>query len=456
MKILLINPLLTKRKPVLHNIGLSYIGAVLIKAGYNVTLLDIEGYKYSENEVLDRIKKINPDVICTGTIITGFNYVQRLCSEIKKLLPSVPIILGNSIATTIPKIAAQNLNVDYLVIGEGETTILELLKTLSNNDGVSKVKGICYKNGDEIILTESRELIQDIDTIPLPAWHLFPLKEVYLKNRSYSLPLPIGNISSNRGCPYICTFCYHPFQNKKVRMHSPERVVEEIKILKKDYGIKGLAFVDDLFVINKKRVYLICDLMDKEGIKIKWRASCRVNLIDEELLVRMKKSGCVQLGIGVESASQTILDNIKKNVTVENILKAFEICKRHNVSILSSYMIGNVGETRETVFETVNFRKKHDPGPGGFFFATPYPDTELYNYAMENDLIKNELELIQSYGEQSDSIKINFTKMSDAELIKLKKDANKELTVDYIKKFPVQGGIFAAKFLMKKLLHSFN
>lgn len=453
MKILLINPLLTKRKPVYHNIGLSYIGAVLIKAGYDVSLLDIEGFKYSNQEVLDRIKDNNPDVICLGTIITGFNYVQWLCSEIKKMMPAVPVILGNSIVTTIPQIAMNNLNADYLVIGEGEITINELLKSIENHGDVSKVKGICYRNGNEIVLTESRELIQNIDTIPIPAWSLFPLKEIYHKSRSFNLPLPVGLISTIRGCPYICTFCYHPFQYKKVRMHSPERVVEEIKILKKDYNVRSIAFVDDLFVINKKRVFQICDLMDKEGIRIKWRASCRVNLIDEELLVRMKKSGCVALGIGVESASQTILDNIKKKATIEDILKAFEICKKHSVSILSSYMIGNVGETKETVRETVNFRKKHDPGPGGFFFATPYPDTELYNYGKENGLIKDELELIKSYGEQSDSIKVNFTKMSDDELIKLKKEANKELTIDYIKKYPIQGGAFIAKHLMKKILH---
>jgi len=371
-------------------------------------------------------------------------------------MPSVPIILGNSIVTTIPKIAASNLDADYLVIGEGEKTIEELVLTLARSGDVSKVKGICYKSNDEIILTEPRELIQDIDTIPLPAWHLFPLKEIYQKNPNYNLPIPIGHISSTRGCPYNCTFCYHPFQNKKTRMHSPERVVEEINVLLKNYRIKSFGFVDDLFVINKKRVHQVCDLIDSNGIKVKWRASCRTNLVDEELLTRMKKSGCIELGIGVESASQIILDNIKKQVTVKQIQNAFDICKKLNISILSSYMIGNVGETRKTVFETVKFRKKYDPGFGGFFFATPYPDTDLYQYGIDKGLIKNELELIQNYGEQSNSLRVNFTDMSDQELIKLKKDANRELMLDYIKKFPIKGGIFLSKHFMKKVIGFFN
>ena len=451
MNILLISPLLTGRKPVVHNIGLSYIGGVLLKNGYNVSLLDIEAYKYSNKEVIEYLKINNPEIICIGTIITGFNYVKFLCDEIKKIYPDVPIILGNNIATTIPKIVLENINVDFLVVGEGEITIIDLIETLQNRGNLSNVKGIAYIKNDKIIITEPRELIQDLDSIPFPAWHLFPLKEIYFKNRSSKLTSPIGFISTTRGCPYKCTFCYHQFQNKKIRMHSAQRVIDEIKYLIENYNIKSLGFTDDLFIIKKSRVYEICDLMDKENIKLKWRVACRVDLINEDLLKRMKASGCVELGIGVEPGSQTILNNIKKQTTVQHAEKALSLCKKYKVNARTSYMIGNVGETKDTVYKTIEFRKKYDPGLGGFFYATPYPD--LYRYALSNNLIKDELALIKSYGEQSEKILVNLTDMSNKELADLKSEANKILIMDYFKQYPIKGGYYIGKAIINKIIN---
>jgi len=451
MNILLINPLLTQRKPTSHNIGLSYIGAVLLKAGYEVELYDLEAFKYSEEEVKNKLRSTDADIICIGTLVTGFNYIRWLCAEIKNIKPDLPIILGNSIATTIPELVLKNITVDYLVIGEGEITILELIDAIKGNKPFSEVDGIAYIENNEIVFTKPRELIQDLDTIPYPAWHLFPLKEIYLKNKNPGsvLKRPIGDVSSTRGCPYNCTFCYHPFQNKKVRMHSGKRVIEEIKFLVENYNIRSIGFADDLFTLKKNRVYEICDLMDKENVKIKWRAACRVNLISEDLLKRMKKSGCVELGIGVESGSQIILDNIKKQTTVQQGEKALALCKKLNIHARTSYMIGNVGETRETVFETVRFRKKYDPGMGGFFYATPYPDTELYRYAVSNNLIKDELSLIELYGEQSEKILVNFTNMTNNELEQLKRDANKAIIKNYCMKYPIQGLYKVGKVVLK-------
>jgi anaerobic magnesium-protoporphyrin IX monomethyl ester cyclase len=297
-------------------------------------------------------------------------------------------------------------------------------------------------------------MIQDIDTIPFPAWHLVPFRETYfkVKNTESKLELPIGYVITTRGCPYKCTFCYHPFNNRKIRMHSPGRVIDEIKYLAENYKIKTVQFADDLFFSKKSNAFEILDLMDKEKINLKWRAACRVNLIDEELVKRVKSSGCIELGIGVESGNQTILDNINKKNTVQDAERALTLCKKYNINYVASYMIGNVGETKETVRDTVNFRKKYNPGMGGFFFATPYPDTELYNYALSHNLIKDELALIKSYGEQNEKILVNFTNMTDSELQNLKKSANKELILDYLKKHPFKAGCEIGKSLLKKYL----
>lgn len=451
MNILLISPLLTKRKPVYFNIGLSYIASSLIEEGHDVSLLDIEAFKYSKEEVLEKIKSHNPQIIGIGTIVTGYKYVHWLSHEIKKILPNIPVILGNSIATSMPEIAINNLAVDYLVLGEGEITIKELVKAIETGSDPANVNGICLKKNDKIHFTPVRELISDLDSLPFPAWHLFPLKEISFKNKTSVLPSPHGVVVTTRGCPYKCTFCYHAYQNSKVRMHSPQRVVSELKFLIKTYDIKSFAFGDDLFVNNKKRVYEICDLIDSEGIKLKWRMACRVNFFNEELMTRLKKSGCIEIGIGIESGNQQILDNIKKQATVEQSKNALTICKKLGIIPYTSYMIGNVGETRETVKDSVEFIKKYDPRPGGFFIATPYPDTGLYNYGIEKGLIKDELKLIESYGEQSENILINFTNMSDNELLALKKEANKELVINYIFRFPFKGFLLVTKTILKKI-----
>ncbi len=453
MNILLISPLLTRRNPYVPNIGLAYIGAVLIENGHSVSMLDIEAFKYSKETVRGKIREENMDIICIGTLVTGFAYVSWLCGMIKEIKPEVPIILGNSIATTIPEIALRHLDVDYLVLGEGEITIIELINAIKHNTPKSTIHGIAYLDNNEVIITKERELIKDLDTIPFPAWHLVPLKEVYFKNRSKGsiITPPIGFVSVIRGCPFKCTFCYHPYQNKKIRMHSARRIVDEIKFLIKNYGIKSLGFSADLFFINKRKVFEILDLMDEEKIRINWRAAARVSTIDEELMKRIKASGCVELGIGVESGSQKILDNIKKQTTVEEAEKALSLCKKYKINPLTSYMIGNVGETRETVFETIAFRKKYDPGMGGFFYATPYPDTELYRYALAKNLIKDEVALMNMYGEQSDNILVNFTDMTDQELMDLKQEANKILILDYLKKKPLKAFFHIEKAILNKV-----
>lgn len=443
MKILLISPLLTPfRKPGIYNIGLGYIASVLIENGHNVEILDIEGYRYIKTKVLSIIKKTNCDIIGIGTLITGYRYLKWLTKEIKKIKPNVPIILGNSVGTTIPEIAINNLSIDIIVIGEGEVTILEVVDALEQKKDLSNIQGICFKKNGQIIRTPNRELIKDIDTLPMPAWNLFP-QEIYMnkyKNSSLEkrLPPPIGVISTSRGCPFHCTYCYHPFQYQKVRYHSAERVIEEIKALKQNYNIKSFMFADDLSIVSAKRIFKICDLLEKEKLNLKWIVSGRVDLITEELLRKMKNAGCQVISFGIESGSQKILDNIKKQVTVLKAKKAILLCNKIGIYPGTSFMIGNVGETRETVLESVSFITKYIAEPVFFFITTPYPETELFNYAEERGLIKDKIKLFENYGEQGSQIHVNFTEMSDEELWALKHEAENIILKNYFKQHPLK------------------
>ncbi len=435
----MISPLICpKREPSVYNIGLAYIASSLMQEGHLVSVLDIEGYRYTEDQVLDIIKRSDCDVIGIGTLITAYRYVKWLVKAIRSVKPDVSIWVGNSISSSIPEIILRDMDVDVVVIDEGEVTVKELAETITIGRDLHSVKGIVYKENGRIMCNENRELIKDLDTISYPAWGLFP-QEIYMNKRTGDLPTPTAYIVTTRGCPYQCTYCYHPFQNRKIRMHSAKRIVEEIKHLRERYGIKSFSFADDLFVVNKKRVFELCDLLHTEQINMQWMASARVNLVDEPLLLAMKKTGCIALGFGIESGSQKILDNIKKKATVEQARVAIQLCKKIGINPVCSYMIGNMGETRDTVFESVSFIKENTLEQGAFFFiTTPYPGTEVYEQAKESGKIKDEVALFESYGEQSDNLLVNLTDLSDEALLNLKREAENEIWRVYIKKYPLK------------------
>ncbi len=439
LNILLINPLLApKRKPAVYNIGLAYIASALLQEGHQVSVLDIEGHRYAKEQVIDRIKQTDYDVIGIGTLITGYHYVKWLVEGIRSVKPGTPIWMGNSIASTIPEIILNDMDIDVVVLGEGENTVKELAEALAEKKDLATVKGIAFREDGRIVRTEERELIQDIDSLPYPAWDLFP-QEVYMHNQTGQLQTPTAYAVTTRGCPYQCTYCYHPFANKKIRMHSAERIFQEIKYLKNRYGIKSFVIADDLFIVNRKRVYELCEILRRERMDLHWMASGRVNLVDEPLLLAMKKAGCVALGFGIESGSQKILDNIKKQVTVDQARRAISLCKRVGITPACSYMIGNEGESRETVLETVSFIKENTLEQGAFFFiTTPYPCTEIYDRARQEGRIKDEIALFESYGEQSENLLVNLTDMPDDALLRLKKEAEAEIWRAYMKKYPLK------------------
>lgn len=446
MEILLINPLLSpKRQPSVYNIGLGYIATSLLDDGFKVSVLDIEGYRYQPKRVLDFIKKANYDAIGIGTLITGYKYTKWLTSEIRKINPNAKIWMGNSIATTIPEIILNDMPVDVVVRGEGEATIKELARAGKDGKDLSRIEGISFKSNGTIVHNPDREIIEDIDTIPMPAWDLFP-QDIYMNMPSGALPVPTCYILTTRGCPFNCTYCYHPYQNKKIRSHSAQRVVDEVGILKNKFKINSFTIADDLFISNKERVYEICDLMRKKKLGLKWACAGRVNMVDEDILKAMKDAGCVNVGFGIESINQKVLDNIKKQVTVEQTRAAVSLCLKVGLESSCSYMIGNIGETRATVLETASFIMENLCEPTTFFITTPYPGTELYEYGIKTGKIKDEIALFEAYGEQADNLLVNFTEMSNEELLALKREAEAmiwkqclksrylEITLEYLKR----------------------
>jgi len=445
MKILLINPPIRAwAKPNCVPLGLGYIAAILLQEGHKVEVWDINAYRWSKEEMEEKIKNSSYDAVGIGGIITVYKYTKWLVNLLKKYHPEKKLIIGGSLGSSIPKIMLEKNPVDIVCIGEGEETAKELFNVLENEGNLHSVKGIWFKNDNTTIhMNEPREPIKNLDTLPLPAWDLFPM-DTYLKN-------PVGapnrnkwidgsstngvflstNLFASRGCPYQCIYCYHDFMGQSYRRRSPENIINEIGILYQRYKVKYFHFIDDEFVMRKSFVYKFCslikELMKEINEKITWGCSGRANLMSEDLISVMADSGCTLIGYGIESGSQKMLDLIKKRFTVEQAKNAVKWTKKHLGWADCSFMIGYPGETKETIRETIDFCKELNLTPEVIFFITPYPGTELYQMAVAEGKIEDEEEYLLNLGEQGEKVRVNFTDFSDEELTKIKEDMVKEL-----------------------------
>ena len=446
MKILLINPPIREwSKPNCFPLGLGYIASVLLQEGHEVKVLDINAHRWGKTEVENKIRDISFDVVGIGGIVTIYKYVKWLIGILRKYHLDKLIVIGGSLGSSIPRIMLEKNPVNIVCIGEGEETIKELIRKLENNEDLSKIKGILYKDkSGKICQTEKRPSIKDLDSIPLPAWNLFPM-DIYLRN-------PVGapnrnkwidgsslknevrlsmNLFATRGCPYQCTYCYHDFMGQEYRHRSPENIIKEIEILYKRYNVTYFHFVDDEFVMKKVFVYEFCRVIktfSKEiGEKITWGCTGRANLMTEDLIAVMADAGCVLIGYGIESGNQRMLDLIKKRVTVEQAKNAIRLTKKYLRWADCSFMIGYPGETMKTIQETVDFCKELDLTPEVIFFMTPYPGTELYSMALSQGKIQDEEEYILNLGEQGEKVRVNFTEFSDNELVRIQERMITEL-----------------------------
>lgn len=430
MKILLIYPPVREwAKPNCFPSGLGYLSSVLLNAGYEVEILDINGHRYSRQEVEARIAASDADAFGVGGMVTIYGYIKWLTQVIKRYHPDKTVIGGGSSVSSIPRTFLQRTKADIAVMGEGELTLVELIHALREGSDLKGLPGIWYKDkNDQIMANPPRSTIRDLDTIPFPAWDLFPM-DIYLRNpvgalniskwkdgaSTNNMPLSM-NVLPSRGCPYQCIFCYHDFMGMKYRHRSARNILDEIIDLVDRYGVDYIHFTDDDFVIDRKHVMEFCDLMIESGLNIQWGSTGRVNLMTEELLAKMAEAGCVWIGYGIESGSQRMLDVMKKRVTVEQARKAIQLTRKHIDQIDCSFMVGTPGETRETIMETVEFCKELDLAPEVIFFATPYPHTELYAIARQRGLIENEEEFVLGLWEQGEKIAVNFSELSDEEL----------------------------------------
>lgn len=286
---------------------------------------------------------------------SSYPVVLGIAEEYKKIKPESIIIFGGPQATFVDLETLKNFPfVDIIVRGEGELTIVELIDKLENGEPLSGVKGITYREGGEIVRNEDRGLIEDVDTLPFPAYHLLPMDEYWEVNADderFALCIEGG-----RGCPYRCAYCPSTvLWRGRFRPKTPERILREVKFLKEKYGINTFRFLDDAFTIDRTRVEKICDLFIKNRLGVNWVCSTRTDHLDSDLLETMKEAGCSDIFYGVETASTSVQKDIRKGLDLENTYRVIEKTVEEGIFATVSFIIGFPGETEADLNNTLNF-----------------------------------------------------------------------------------------------------
>jgi radical SAM superfamily enzyme YgiQ (UPF0313 family) len=390
MKVLLINPWQDTKYPQ-PPLGLAMISAALEKNGYHVKVLDAPALKLTENSILNAVLREKPDIIGITAMTPTMNSAIKMARQIKEMHNDVIIVLGGAHVTLFPEETLQRVpEADIVVRGEGEQTMVELVKTLENGDSVnSQVLGVTYREKNCIRNSPARQFISDLDSLPFPAFHLLPMTR-YRLHPPHGKRMPSIPIITSRGCPYRCIYCSKSVFGRQYRANSPTYVVDEIERLMDKFNVREVTFYDDVFTLDKKRVSAICEELERRRIEIPWTCETRVNLVNEELIEKMKKAGCYMIAYGVESGSQKILNNIKKDITLEQAIRAFELTHKIGVQTIAYFMIGSPGETPETIEETIKFANKLDPDFVQFSTATPFPGTEFFNLAIKEGIMSED------------------------------------------------------------------
>ncbi|MBI5061107.1 MAG: radical SAM protein [Candidatus Aenigmarchaeota archaeon] len=410
------------RMPDCFPLSLGYIASVL-RDEHEVEVLDIWGKELSESEVLKQLKKLKEndyDAVGITAMSTQYNYVKWLANEIKKY-SNAKIVVGGALATHSTKLLLENTKADFAVIGEGEITFLDLLKHV---DEPKKVNGLAFKHRT-VVRTPPRDYIKDLDSIPFPAWDMFPIEKYINRSITRDDGRKMGVIAG-RGCPYDCTFCSKSFSG--VRIRSAKNIADEIRELKKRYNIRFIEFLDELVVVSKKRIFELCNELEK--LDIQWSCQGRLNIVDHEMLERMKKAGCKRIGYGIESGSPKIIEIMNKRIDLEQAEKVIADTDKVGITMVPQLMFGMVGETSETLQETISFCKRAHVGIQGMFTATPLPNTWLYDYAIKNGLIKDELKYLEGLT-GCDVLYVNLTEFPDSEFDKIKAETVKAIIRNY-------------------------
>ncbi|MDE7351428.1 MAG: B12-binding domain-containing radical SAM protein [Acetatifactor sp.] len=358
--------------------GVLYLASVIEQKGINVTLYRVSSEKFSFDFTDYDIVGFSISSSVTYSILKKVRYNSQYCDN--------ALLIAGGIHTTIfPEEVINDLEVDIACIGEGENTISEIIDAYFSKN-YNSIAGIVYKDegNGKYVYTPRRELIKDLDTIPFPARHLLPIEEIVMSDRLSNTNLPIAHILCSRGCPYSCNFCAN--QEHGIRYRTGKNIRKELEYLIEQYGIKGFCITDDNFIVNRDRIEDICN--EITPLKLKWSSLSRVNTVDEDLLKKLKQSGCIEIKYGIESGSPRILKLMNKQITIDQIKHAISITHNVGIRVKAFILHGFPGENIESTQETIQLLEelKEKIDRISLFRFVPLPGSPAYNNAQNYNL----------------------------------------------------------------------
>lgn len=393
MKVLLINPpnnmnrVLGKANVFLSNfepMGLLYIAAVLEKSGHDVRILDAFVENYGLKEIDKFIGEYEPEVVGITCLTSTGSLTYYISKLIKKKYPHIKVVLGNVHASVFSTAFLKNKVADVVVHGEGEYTMLDLVKTFEKKGDLSKVLGISWWDGRKVVDNPRREPVKNLDDIPMPARHLISTEKYSVGNLSNFVFInktgkAMKEMFTSRGCVFQCKFCViHNMSHCYYRYHNPKRVVDEMELLVEKHNAGYIFIMDSLFVVNRQRVIDICKEIRKRKLNFKWGCEGHVRLVDLKLLKIMKNAGCYEMHFGIESGVQRVLDAVRKGITLEQVKNSVGLAKKAGIKVSGLFMIGLPSETRADSLQTIKFACSLPLDFAQFSITVPYPGSQLF------------------------------------------------------------------------------
>jgi radical SAM superfamily enzyme YgiQ (UPF0313 family) len=360
------------------------MASVLERERFKVRILDAQAERLLPDAIVRTAAEGKWDLIGITATTGLIRNAAEIAARLKVVLPQVPVVLGGVHPTVLPDEVLALPGVDYVVRGEGEHTLLEL----AQGKDPASIPGLSWVREGEPVHNNDRQVIDDLDSIPFPAYHLLPMDKYYPAPGAYRR-LPATSLLATRGCPGHCTFCYRIF-GQRLRVRSGCNVAEEVRLLKERYGIREIAFYDDTFTSVRKNILEFCRILCDERMDVAWSCFSRVDFVDEDLLRAMKQAGCHQIMYGFESACPEILAAIHKKTDLERAYEAVRLTRKAGIDIRAAFMLGNPGETPDTMEQTLRWAVRMNPDIAVFNITTPYPGTEMHAWAKSNGYLLTE------------------------------------------------------------------
>jgi radical SAM superfamily enzyme YgiQ (UPF0313 family) len=363
---------------------MGYLAAVLEKNGYTVDVIDCQALMISLDEFRTELSKRKPNIVGITSITLTYKSALKIAKIAKEVHPNCVTVLGGPHVTFWDENALSECpSADIVVRQEGEYTLLELVQKLEAGKPIDDVLGTTCRKDGKIIKNPVRPLIENLDELPFPARHLWPLEELRKMEDIFYL-------TTSRGCTAWCDFCAAVRMfGRRYRMRSPESIVDELEYLNKTFNATKFTFCDDAFTIDQPRIEELCKEIKARNLKIVWNCGTRVDKVTKELLITMKDAGCVSVWFGVESGSQEVLDVMHKGISTSQTITAIGWVRELGLTPVPNVLLGYPGETKESAWQTIKFVQKVSPDNLAFYnIATPLPGTPMYDLVKENGWLK--------------------------------------------------------------------